>query len=146
MKHAILLIAVVCLWAVMSWSALPDIITDPATRDTIEYIDAKVSKIETITNSTYSATTNGFATFATGQRMQWGTFTHASGDGTAGSVIYPIAFPNATGAVVGTTIYSSGSGCFLQVYSVSKTGFSWRIGNPGNTGVCTSSYWQAVGY
>ena len=142
----------------LCFAALPDIITDPATRDVIEYLEAKSPSLKgtntfegvttfssSIVISTYSATANGFTYLPGAALIQWGTFSHAAADGTTGSVTYPKAFTTATGAVTVNAIHTTG-GCFVTVSGISASGFSWRVGNPGNAGNCTSSNWMAVGY
>ena len=65
MKYAILLIFL----ASISWAALPDTITDPAIRDAIEYLDAKVTRIDSAIEKIVNSGNNGKAVCITDKKI-----------------------------------------------------------------------------
>ena len=150
----------------LCFAALPDIITDPATRDVIEYLEAKSPSLKgantfegvatfssSIVISTYSATANGFTYLPGGILMQWGT-SAALAQNTSVTVTLPKPWPNGLLSVTGTHKgNTAGSGrtdasVFVEATSgAEKTQLTISKGANGGAAAGTFPvFWIAVGY
>lgn len=96
---------------------------------------------------------SGWQKLPSGLILQWGKVAEstANSDANSGSVIYPIAFPNAVlnVALGGTTGNDNPDGVFfINTYGAapSKTGFAWRWGSGLTSPSTLGAYWLAIGY
>jgi hypothetical protein len=93
------------------------------------------------TGANQSLSTNGYQVIPGGFTHQWGK------SASPGAVTFPLEFPNycrSITATLETTASNAVSDQEIRVYSVTKTGFSWRLIN--SSGANGDIYWQAVGY
>ena len=82
----------------------------------------------------------GYMTLPGGFIVQWGT-TGSLGNDTPTTITFPLAFPNACLAVVGTDTFAGSKSATWSMYAWNTTGFTGRC--DGNTATAT---WLAVGW
>lgn len=105
---------------------------------------AKKTDITTaFTGANVNLSANGYQKLPSGLIIQWGTSTTASAP-----VTFPVAFPNALVALVGTCLDSGIAGTAeIWTYAVpTKTGFFSAPQNQNGTAVNNQAYWIALGY
>jgi hypothetical protein len=100
---------------------------------------------------TSSLTTNGYQKLPSGLILQWGKVGSGAdgGAGSAGSVTFPIAFPNAVfsvNAMVSEEINNSGATSVrIKGPGISTTGFSYNCWIGGTSAAADYIYWIAIG-
>lgn len=144
MKYAILLIFL----ASISWAALPDIITDPSTRDTVEYLDAKINQIDTRTlvdTTAYSKTANGYSYLPGGVIIQWGRYV---GGVNSPTITFPKVFPNAVFSLsCQIEVVAGTNGAMVEVVnSVTTSGFVGNQRRHDAAALTNNFWWIAIGY
>lgn len=137
MKHAI--IAFLAAIASISYAELPDTLKDPATRDVVEYLDAKVNYV---TPSTATISANGYATMPGGLIIQWGKYT---GGANSPTVTFPKSFASLyfiTATIEGTV---GQNGAMVEVHTVGNTSFVGNQRRHDATSLTSNFWWLAIG-
>jgi len=122
-----------------SKAALPDIITDPNTRDTVEYLDAKI-KGATSSGSDLSA--NGYYYLPGGLLMQWGKYT---GGANSPTVTYSKAFTTLLSLSVTIEGASGQNGAMVEPHTVGLTSFVGNQRRHDAVSLTSNFWWTAIG-
>jgi len=95
------ILTVIILYAYNSRAALPDIITDPNTRDTVEYLDAKINSLRSATQAISKVVESSTYTYTTGATI---SFTHGLTSYPKQFGLYALVVTDVCGFVVGDRI------------------------------------------
>ena len=136
---AVILTCIIFL-AYHSKAALPDIITDPNTRDTVEYLDSKVKKLTDNTTFNSAIENPGYTYLPNGLLMQWGYYSAGANSPT---ITFPIPYTSLI--IINATPVNNANGSMIELQSISNTSFVPNQRRHDAVALTCSLYWIAIG-